>query len=192
MNGKKKPPLFGRGPVVERHPVIVTGECELHFAHPWIRACLCVALSFFDDHVSDETKTKMVGNLSVPSKGKAPKRVQVKEISASADLSDFVNQQTKNFFTILGVDPSFLNLPPSEWKTDPTYQRGLQTVRALEVVNDVAERAVRLTSDYNEAQLTKSEEGFQNLLLVMHKTLQNDSSSSLTLSHYVKTEVNKI
>ncbi|KAE8752850.1 hypothetical protein FOCC_FOCC000195 [Frankliniella occidentalis] len=133
----------------------------------------------------------MVARLkSSDSEGVSPKRLT---IPANAkvdrlDLSNFVNGQTAIFFKLLGISMGFLSLPPSEWPQNQEYQEGLETVSALEVVNDVAERAVHLTSEYNAGKITKLEKSFQNLLLVIHKTRQNDSKSSLTLSHYIEPE----
>ncbi|KAE8741745.1 hypothetical protein FOCC_FOCC012740 [Frankliniella occidentalis] len=135
--------------------------------HLWYLSPYCVALSFFDDEVSAETKLRMVQNLTrVPPRGNPPKRAEIKTVTDSTELSDFVNSHTMDFFNFLEIKTSFLSLHPSEWPRNTDYLAGLDTVRALEVVNDVAERAVRLTSVYNDARLTKSEHGFQNLLLV--------------------------
>ncbi|KAE8739108.1 hypothetical protein FOCC_FOCC015400 [Frankliniella occidentalis] len=134
----------------------------------------------------------MVKNLSnTSSSKKAPKRAEIKEDSiAGAVLKDFVNSHTREFFDILEIDASFLDVSPAEWPTNAGYIKALDTVSALHVVNDVAERAVRLTSDYN-CGLTHKEQNFQDLLLVMHRSRQNETKSSCNISHYVKKEENK-
>ncbi|KAE8745811.1 hypothetical protein FOCC_FOCC007458 [Frankliniella occidentalis] len=152
-----------------------------HFSdYLWYLSPLCVPLAFFDKNVSDTEKLHMVANLSVD-------KIASKKAKFNGDksvrLADFVNAHSKGFFEILGIDPSFLDSPPSEWPGNPAFQYGLEIVESLHVVNDVAERAVNLTGQYN-CQLTKSETSFQDLLLVMHKTLQEDTPQSLTLGQY--------
>ncbi|KAK3918328.1 Kinesin-like protein KIN-12C [Frankliniella fusca] len=141
--------------------------CSAYLNHLWYLSPHCVALAFFDRDVSVSTRTKMVQNLSkVPSTKTAPKRAELgKDSIAGAVLEDFVNSKTREFFNILEIDSSFLDVSPTEWPTNAKYLKALDIVSALHVVNDVAERAVRLTSDYN-CGLTQSEKSFQDLLLV--------------------------
>lgn len=138
--------------------------------HLWYLSPVNVALAFFDDMVSDSTKVKMVENLVKSSKVKVPpKRVKLSAEDMrglpNVDLDYFVNCHTMKFFSTLELDTTFLSAHPSTWKGNQSYMAALETVQSLQVVNDVCERAVKLTTDYN-CQLTKSEESFQDLLLV--------------------------
>ncbi|KAK3915674.1 tRNA uridine 5-carboxymethylaminomethyl modification enzyme 2, partial [Frankliniella fusca] len=155
--------------------------------HLWYLAPHCIALSFFDRDVPVEVKVEMVKNLNIAPKEKVPpKRLKwpkTQKIAEDLTVASFVNSHTQEFFTLLNLDTSFLTAHPSEWHSHDSFSAALEIVEALVVVNDVAERAVKLTTDFNGI-LTRSEKCFQNILLVMHKTLQNDSKECLTLSHY--------
>ncbi|KYN10007.1 hypothetical protein ALC57_17866, partial [Trachymyrmex cornetzi] len=55
---------------------------------------------------------------------------------------------------------------PFDWPENEEFKNGLETVKKLKVVNDTAERAVKLIQDYN-ACLTKNEEQKQFILQVV-------------------------
>ncbi|KAK3918436.1 Adenylate cyclase, partial [Frankliniella fusca] len=143
--------------------------------HLWYLSPYSVALAFFDKDVTVSTKERMVKNLSKPApprEKKVPLKATLKKVEKDTDLSDFINVNTSKFFTMLEIPTGFLERPPSEWPGHPDYIVGLKIVHALHVVNDISERAVRLTSDYNNAKLTLTETSFQDLLLARSR-LQN-------------------
>jgi len=75
--------------------------------------------------------------------------------------------------------------PACSWKTDLGYIEATEKVRALLVVNDSAERGVKLCHDFRERE---SEEGgrLQNIL----QTVQNDRSTrpNLRKKHQISKE----
>ena len=87
------------------------------------------------------------------------------ESAESYDISDYLGPDSIGFFTTLGLDYSFIENPVEEWETMESYQRALFCVKNLSVVNDGAERAVKLTSDFNAT--AKIEEKFQDILQVV-------------------------
>lgn len=125
-----------------------------------------VGLAFFDDSITDEEKTKMVEKLSAGSEAESsdhsrninPKlqKHQVKEF-VQEGVSAIVSKETMNFFEQLDINPAFLQEPSSSWQDNMLYKAGLTKVKALKVVNDVAERGVKLITDFNTL-LTKDEE----------------------------------
>lgn len=93
-------------------------------------------------------------------------------------MSVFVHR----FFEILGLDTDFLDVDVSDWAGHHSYIQGQQTVAGLRVVNDHAERAVKLLQDYNKV-LTKSEEQLQDLLLTVsahRRTLPDVKKTTLS------------
>ncbi|KAE8743413.1 hypothetical protein FOCC_FOCC010984 [Frankliniella occidentalis] len=84
---------------------------------------------------------------------------------ANQDLHSFTNAHTKEFFKLLHLDASFLDLPLEQWADSQPFQAALKVVESLAVVNGVAERAVKLTTEYNNSKLTLLESRFQNPLL---------------------------
>lgn len=142
--------------------------------HLWYLSEEVVALGFFDEKIPFEVKRKMVqalGNLDdEDAEGVIPKRldVTVEQVKSytNKDLSDFVTPRTKQFFNRLQIDMDFLHLDPSTWQEREDYCVGKRICQNLTVVNDPAERAVKLITDFNRA-LTYDEENKQYLLQVV-------------------------
>lgn len=61
------------------------------------------------------------------------------------------------------IETNFLKLDPSKWHNESEFQKGMNIVKNLHVVNDTAERFVKLMEEYNAA-LTKNEEEKQYIL----------------------------
>ncbi|KAK3914527.1 Avirulence protein B, partial [Frankliniella fusca] len=93
-------------------------------------------------------------------------------------ISDFVNENTKKFFTILRLDEFFLTLDPVEWAESESFRNNLEIIRSLHVVNDIAERGVALVKRFTKEALTKQEDVFQDLLLAGAPPLVSRSKSN--------------
>jgi hypothetical protein len=103
-----------------------------------------------------------------------PKRVQLtKSLTCSQivefDLEEFVTSNSMKFFEILKLKTDFLEEDPEVWASNVTFQNGLKVVSSLKVVNDCAERGVKLITDYLQAGHTKDEKQLQYLLQVVKK-----------------------
>jgi len=61
----------------------------------------------------------------------------------------------------------------SEWDTNEAYLASAQNVKALNVVNDAAERGVKLATDF--VDVARSDEHFQNILHVEDDHKQNSN-----------------
>ena len=68
-----------------------------------------------------------------------------------------------SFSRILDIDMSFLDDPVEKWDTHPSYIKGFRVVGSLNVVNDHAERSIKLLQDRNKT-VTRKEERFQNIV----------------------------
>lgn len=143
--------------------------------HLWYLSEEAVGLAFFDSEVPLEIKRKMVqalGNEDVEDEESPPKRlnVTVEEmiLFADKDLSHFVTPRTKAFFYRLEIGTDFLEADPSEWNEREDFLSGLQVSKNICVVNDPAERAVKLITDFNRS-LTHDEEDKQYLIQVVEK-----------------------
>ncbi|XP_050714934.1 uncharacterized protein LOC126997731 [Eriocheir sinensis] len=135
--------------------------------HLWYLSETLVGFAFFEDQVTLEVKRKMVKNLKdKPGSKDAPKRIHSVNRPQNMDLSDLVTTFTKRFFNILHVNEDFLQKDPLEWAADQKYQRSLDLVKSVRVVNDLAERGVALMTELNDS-LTKSEEQKQFLFQVV-------------------------
>lgn len=62
------------------------------------------------------------------------------------EIDYFISPQSLNFFDIFEIKKGFLHIDPQEWPLNADYNEGLDIVRKLKVVNDTAERAVKLVT----------------------------------------------
>lgn len=125
-----------------------------------------LGLSFFDNSISINTKKEMVKALKI--NGLNKKRVIAKpeliqKIYKSQELCDFVTINTLKFFERFEISTDFLSSDPMTWTDRVDYNDGLQVCRGIQVVNDTAERAVQMFTNYNRTG-TKNENNMQFLL----------------------------
>ncbi|KAL4120447.1 hypothetical protein QTP88_013138 [Uroleucon formosanum] len=155
--------------------------------HLWYLTPEATSLAFFDDKVSSQTKIKMVKAMqSHDIESEANKRIILKpnEIYdyANKDINDFISIQSSNFFNRFGIPMDFLNLDPKLWNENDQYKKSKELVNNINVVNDIAERGVKLIEDYNKL-LTKNEDQKQYLLQVVSEyRLQFPDCKKSTLS----------
>ena len=82
------------------------------------------------------------------------------------DIDSFINENSLKFFERFDINTSFLQLDNSKWLEDPGYLRGLEIVRHLRVINDTAERAVKLSEEYVNV-LARSEDDKQYVIQIV-------------------------
>jgi hypothetical protein len=58
--------------------------------------------------------------------------------------------QTLNFFKRFNINYNFIETSPSTWENNLEYKRGKEIISKLKIVNDTAERAVKLIEDFNK------------------------------------------
>ncbi|KAJ8671146.1 hypothetical protein QAD02_002405 [Eretmocerus hayati] len=87
------------------------------------------------------------------------------EALSGKDMDSFINSSSLRFFKLFQIKTDFLQLRVESWDTNPDFLDGLEVVRKLRVVYDIAERAVKLTEEY--INRTKDEESKQALLLTI-------------------------
>ncbi|XP_025411715.1 uncharacterized protein LOC112684409 [Sipha flava] len=88
------------------------------------------------------------------------------------DVSNFVNQdlpfallnnKSWKLFQRFKISFNFLREDPSTWKALDEYIQAKEILSALKVVNDTAERGIKLMEEYNE-KFTKNEDQKQFIL----------------------------
>lgn len=128
-----------------------------------------IALSLFDDNVSYAEKRKMAKRvlelgLDGNKNGNSLKRISLKEKDlpsfVTKKLCDFIKCNTIKFFDRFNISTSFLINDPSEWNDSGEFKDALEIIGKLKVVNDSAERGVKLMQDYNQ-KLTKKSMNFK-------------------------------
>jgi len=133
--------------------------------HSWYLSDELVGLALFSDHVPVEEKAKIVAGLP-KEPGVRNVRGHPTRISSQASLGDFASRRTMELFSRLQIPDMFLAQQPQDWCHDEAYQRGRERIKALRVVNDTAERGVKLFEEYNQI-ITRDEEEKQLLLQVV-------------------------
>ncbi len=149
--------------------------------HLWYLSDECVALSFFDEQVPSDEKRRMLLKLNLERdiEIESAKRIQLKindvKEFVSKRLSDLVTPNTNEFFDRFKIPKEFLFKDPDTWASDDDYKTGTKIVSQIKVVNDVAERGVKLIQEYNK-KITHNEDDMQFLLQVVKDYTQKFSS----------------
>ena len=141
--------------------------------HRWYLNEDTVAFLFFSDHplVTVEVKESMALRLLSTSppdefhRGIPVFRGKVDEQTQPADL---IGPETWFLFRTLNLSHDWLYLSPDLWSSNESFQEGKEFVSNLKVVNDTAERRVKLNQDY-AAILTENEEQRRSLLQIVEK-----------------------
>ena len=84
------------------------------------------------------------------------------------NLSELFGRESWQFFTILGIDTEFLFSPVSSWSSMESFRQAKDVVQALHVVNDAAERGVKLCHDFILS--SKKEQKLQGILQVVENS----------------------
>ncbi|GBN47962.1 hypothetical protein AVEN_62951-1 [Araneus ventricosus] len=84
-------------------------------------------------------------------------------------IEDFISQKSLNLLKKLNIDISFLNISPDLWDRDDSHLKSQEIFQNLRVVNDTAEREVKLMQDFN-GLLTVDEEEKQFFFQLCRRT----------------------
>ena len=144
--------------------------------HTWYLTEDLVSLSFFSDSVDNKVKENMVSRLlTFPVSSECvsrngtdfgkPNLPRVSSDPIFLELSAFVGQDTWTFFNLLKLDTSFLSHPVTDWIGLDSYKEAKIIIDNLSVVNDAAERNVKLSSDF--LSVAKKENIFQTTLQIV-------------------------
>lgn len=138
--------------------------------HLWYLSEELVCLALFDRRVSLESKRLMLVALLDPSPDQPAKRprVDLTAFLGSRGLEQFCTTNSMRLFEVLKLPNAFLSRDPSEWDEDSSFQKALEVVKNVAVVNDRAERGVALIQEFNK-KLTTNEDQLQFLLQVVRE-----------------------
>ena len=92
-------------------------------------------------------------------------------ITSATSLADLVNEDSWFTLHILQVDIDFLIEDVNDWSKSSAYQESLADIEALNVINDYAERRVKLSADF--LCVARDEQHYQNVLQVVEQDLKN-------------------
>lgn len=132
--------------------------------------------ALFSDEVPNETKNKMrnvlqtvtpVQNVIRRSANSISYHLEANENLSTKNLEDFMAGASHNVFNILDLDTSFLAEDAALWTVNKSYIRAKEAIKKLNVVNDIAERAIGLAGTFNLC-ITKDETDRQLLYQKVH------------------------
>lgn len=145
--------------------------------HSWYLNEELVPLALFSQMLSDEDKEIMrLRLLQFESAGSTSHRVgssfgkpDLKPISEEMEsLNDLIGPGSMRFFHIVNAPYEFLQTPADEWTKMDDFLEMKTIVQNLQVVNEAAERGVKLCHDF--LGVTKDEERFQDVLQVVESS----------------------
>lgn len=152
--------------------------------HLWYLSPENVALAFFDPNISYDSKKRMVAALDECNDNDTKKIIALPHNVChyvEKNIEHFITQKTLSFFKRFSIPTDFLKKDPKDWSDDTGYNVGISIVCKLNVVNDSAERAVKLMEDYNRV-LSQNEEEKQFILQIVseyRKRYSNAKKSTL-------------
>ena len=89
-----------------------------------------------------------------------------RNIDRCSKLCHFIGSETWFIFECLRMDKEWLYDKPEQWTANKSFKKGQKFVANIKIVNDEAERTVKLYSDY-AAILKENEEQRASLLQVI-------------------------
>ena len=106
----------------------------------------------FSNKLSMDEKSRVASRLlthqaNIPEKYKLEKP-KFPLIDEKTVLVDLLSSQSFKFFTVLGLDWSWMAKDPEQWEEDDDYKAAKEFVKTVKVTNDVAERGVKMAADY--------------------------------------------
>lgn len=162
--------------------------------HLWYLSPELAVLTLFDPDVSNSVKLRIVKNLEIASDQKLftcaagdddcdiadepthTKRYKTNKVDdiLNKEIDFFVNAESMNFFKRFKLVTNFLKIQPSEWINDESFLAAQAFVKNLKVINDCAERMVKLMTDFR-CKFTKDEKQLQYVLQIVNDHRQKKS-----------------
>jgi len=153
---------------------------KLVAGHLWYLSERLVPLALFSDHVSHHDKSMMAKQSLIYRDDPRMTRQQhpLADRYSTKKLKDFVGPDSMTFFERYGVNPTFLTSPVSSWDDNTDYRTLSILVRGTSVINDCAERALGLLTEFNCGKVTHDEMQRQALLQVVRHMRRQQSAAS--------------
>jgi len=140
--------------------------------HMWYLSQELTPFGLFSDSVSVQMKREMaVGLLKEESDPDTYERLVKycgREDINGKTLDYFIGPSSHLFFKVLNLNTDFLSQDADTWQKSESFQEAKRIVQSLKVVNDSAERAIALASDFNSS-FTRREDEKQILYQVVEE-----------------------
>jgi len=141
--------------------------------HCWYLVEETVVYALFSDNptMTNEKKTFLARHLlSIPQPQQFRRGIPtgIKTITTNTALTDLMGPNSWFLIKSLGADHSWIQKEPNVWESYESYQALKNYVHTVKVVNDAAERGVKLNTDYATI-LTDNDEQRNSLLQAVEK-----------------------
>ncbi|KAL4085046.1 hypothetical protein QTP88_027884 [Uroleucon formosanum] len=73
------------------------------------------------------------------------------------NIDKFISENSLKLFTRFGIDTIFLQYDSKSWDNHISLVNGKELIKSLKIVNDTAERGVKLMADFNEALIVNED-----------------------------------
>ena len=160
------------------HDQILAEKCQAALdRHSWYLHEELIPLALFSPATSVDVKESLRQRLLQIQKdglltdriGTAYGKPNLKPIPDSqASLTQMLGPGSLSFFTIIDCSHEFLNVAANQWEDNNEYLEMKKIVENIQVVNEAAERGVKLCNDF--LGVTKSENRFQDVLQVVESS----------------------
>lgn len=168
------------------HKSIAQAAQHRFASHLWYLSEVNIGFSVFDEKLTDNERKEIVGGILWREGSENPPKKRELDVRAvkGMKLGDLSTTKTMDFFDILGICTDFFKVPVSRWANRDDYNLGKKIATHLRVVNEHAERGVKLMQDYNR-KITQKESSFQDLLVNVHTFRQSlpDKKKKSALVH---------
>ena len=136
----------------------------------WYLTEIIILFSLFSSRVDDDMKSRIAAKLVSLSPDDTIQfgLPTYPDLTPTMELSVLITGKSWKFFNITGTGSEWLNKPVSEWESDGELVKARNFVLHIKTVNDTAERAVKLASEYVNI-LTKDSKTRQKIIQVVEK-----------------------
>ena len=90
--------------------------------------------------------------------------------STTTTIDSFIGEDSWFFFNVLKLDTTFLTKPAPFWKSMDSYSKSKTIVGNVKVVNDTAQRGVKIASDLID--FARKEKKYQSIMQVVELNRQ--------------------
>lgn len=151
--------------------------------HLWYLGEETACFSLFDDRINNHVKKQMAKKLleNELEEDEVNTEIQKRYVLKFDDVSQFLKRdlpvdlltsKSKNIFERFQLSMDFLHQNPENWSNIDSYIKAKNVIRHLSVINDAAERGVKLMEDFN-TKFTKNENQKQYVLKVSYMLIIN-------------------
>ncbi len=145
--------------------------------HFWYLTAEMVPLALFSDKVPDEIRRSMADKLlELKPEAEMSRPLQrfgtgfgkpkfPEDINLNTSLVDLLSPDSWFIFHVLKLQPDFLTKDVQDWSKMDSYKASLDNLQAINIVNDGAERGIKLSNDFLSA--AKGEKQYQSVLQVV-------------------------